>query len=49
MMVDRIGKDERAREDAVFCIWFESVRNKQELNRETFSPVVLEKYGPTFS
>ncbi len=48
MTVDRIDKDVRTQGDAVFCIWFEEVRKKQELHRESFSPAVLETYNPTF-
>jgi uncharacterized protein YodC (DUF2158 family) len=48
MTVERIGKTERTREDAVFCVWFETVGKRQECNREAFPPMVLEKYEPSF-
>jgi uncharacterized protein YodC (DUF2158 family) len=47
MTVERIGKDQRTQEDAVVCTWFEKVGNRQELHREPFNPLVLEKYEPT--
>src|SRR5260370_6008005 len=46
--VERIGKTERTQEDAVFCVWFETVGKRQECNREAFPPIVLEKYEPSF-
>jgi uncharacterized protein YodC (DUF2158 family) len=48
MTVERIGKDPRTQEDTVFCTWFDKVGNRQELHRESFSPVLLEKYAPAF-
>lgn len=44
MTVERIGKDERTGENAISCTWFEKVGNRQDLQRSTFNPVVLEKY-----
>jgi hypothetical protein len=35
-------------EDTVFCTWFETAGKRQELHREFFNPVVLEKYEPSF-
>ena len=30
-------------EEAVWCVWFEKVGNKQVVGRDTFAPVALEK------
>jgi uncharacterized protein YodC (DUF2158 family) len=48
MTVERIGNDPRTQEETVFCTWFDKVGNRQELRREGFIPVLLEKYEPTF-
>lgn len=48
MTVERIGKDPRTQEETVFCTWFDKVGKRQELRRENFIPVLLEKYEPTF-
>jgi uncharacterized protein YodC (DUF2158 family) len=48
MTVERFGKDPKTQEDVVFCTWFETVGKRQELNRESFPPIVLEKYEPSF-
>lgn len=45
MTVEKLGKTAMLQEDAVWCVWFEKVGNKQVAQRETFSPVVLEKAG----
>jgi uncharacterized protein YodC (DUF2158 family) len=43
MTVEQVGKTAMLEEDAVWCVWFEKVGNKQVAQKETFSPVVLEK------
>ncbi|WP_245322900.1 YodC family protein [Bradyrhizobium valentinum] len=43
MTVEKVGKTAMFEEDAVWCVWFEKVGNKQVAQQETFSPVVLEK------
>ena len=48
MTVERIGKDPRTQEETVFCTWFDKVGNRQELHREPFVPVLLQKYEATF-
>jgi len=48
MTVERTGKDPRTQEETVFCPWFDKVGNRQELHREPFVPVLLQKYEPTF-
>jgi uncharacterized protein YodC (DUF2158 family) len=48
MTVERVGKDPKTQEETVCCTWFEKVGNRQELHRESFGPIVLEKYEPTF-
>ena len=48
MTVERVGNDQRTQEETVFCTWFHKVGNRQELHREAFIPVLLEKYEPTF-
>lgn len=47
MTVERIGKDQRMREDVVFCVWFHFEGKKQTLNRDSFLPVTIEKYDPS--
>jgi uncharacterized protein YodC (DUF2158 family) len=42
MTVEQVGKT-TFQEDAVWCVWFEKVGNKQVAQKETFPPVVLEK------
>ena len=44
MTVEIIDKDGMTGRDAVFCVWFEKVGNKQQVQRDGFSPVLLEKY-----
>ena len=48
MTIERIAKGERTGEDAVYCTWFEKIGNRQQVQRENFNPVLLEKYEPTF-
>lgn len=48
MTVERIGKDSQNQDETVYCTWFEKVGKRQELHRENFIPIVLEKYNPTF-
>jgi len=48
MTVERLGKDPKTQEDTVYCTWFEQVGRRQELHREAFAPIVLEKYEPSF-
>jgi uncharacterized protein YodC (DUF2158 family) len=43
MTVKQVGKTARLDEDAVWCVWFERVGNKQVAEEDTFDPVVLEK------
>jgi uncharacterized protein YodC (DUF2158 family) len=43
MTVKQVGKTAMLDEDAVWCVWFEKVGNKQVPQEETFHPVVLEK------
>lgn len=46
MTVEQVGKHHVTQADSVWCVWFETVGKKQELHREQFSPVTLEKYSP---
>lgn len=48
MIVERVGKDPRTQEDAVFCTWFETVGKRQECMRQAFAPAVLAKAGARF-
>jgi uncharacterized protein YodC (DUF2158 family) len=43
MTVEQVGKTAMLQEEAVWCVWFEKVGAKQVAQKETFSPVVLEK------
>ena len=43
MTVEQVGKD-TFDQDTVWCTWFEKVGNRNELQRQTFLPVVLQKY-----
>ena len=43
MTIEKVGKDAMTEQDTVWCTWFEKVGNRQELKRETFSPVTLVK------
>jgi uncharacterized protein YodC (DUF2158 family) len=43
MTVERVGKASMTEEEAVWCVWFETVRNQRVGQRETFPPIVLEK------
>lgn len=42
MTVEQVGKTAMLEEDAVWCVWFEKVGNKQVAQKDTFAPVVLE-------
>jgi uncharacterized protein YodC (DUF2158 family) len=44
MTVEKLGKDPKTQEEAVYCTWFDKVGSRQELNREWFSPVLIQKY-----
>ena len=48
MTVERIAKDQKNQEDVVVCTWFETVGKRQILQKEQFSPIVIEKYEPSF-
>jgi uncharacterized protein YodC (DUF2158 family) len=43
MTVEKLGKTAMLGEDAVWCVWFEKIGNKQVAQEKTFHPVVLEK------
>ncbi|PUA19362.1 DUF2158 domain-containing protein [Glaciimonas sp. PCH181] len=43
MTVEKSGKTAMFEEEAVWVVWFEKVGVKQVVQRETFSPVLLEK------
>ena len=42
MTVEQVGERAMTGGEAVWCVWFETVGNKQLMKRETFPPVVLE-------
>lgn len=46
MTVEQVGKKSMTEEDAVWCVWFEKVGNKQVVQRDTFPPIVLETASP---
>lgn len=46
MTVEQIGKKSMTNEDAVWCVWFERVGNKQVVQRDTFPPVALKTTSP---
>jgi uncharacterized protein YodC (DUF2158 family) len=46
MSVESVGEDPHTKELSVCCTWFDKVGNRQVLNRERFSPAVLQKYDP---
>ncbi len=48
MTIERVGKGESTQEDFVVCVWAQKVGNRQEVQREQFNPIVLEKYEPSF-
>jgi uncharacterized protein YodC (DUF2158 family) len=48
MTVERIVKDQKIQEDVVVCTWFETVGKREILQKEQFSPAVIEKYEPSF-
>jgi uncharacterized protein YodC (DUF2158 family) len=43
MTVEQVGKTAMQQEEAVWCVWFKKVGNKQVAQKETFLPMVLEK------
>jgi uncharacterized protein YodC (DUF2158 family) len=43
MTVEQVGKTAMFQEEAVWCVWFEKVGNKQVVQRDTFAPILLEK------
>ena len=43
MTVEKVGITAMLEEQAVWCVWFEKVGNKQIAQEKSFSPVVLEK------
>jgi uncharacterized protein YodC (DUF2158 family) len=43
MTVKQVGKTAMLEEEAVWCVWFEKVGNKQVAQEVTFAPVVLER------
>src|SRR5262249_17196591 len=43
MTVEQVGKTAMLQEDAIWCVWFEKVGNRQVARKETFAPIVLEK------
>jgi uncharacterized protein YodC (DUF2158 family) len=49
MTVERIIKNEKTQEDLVQCVWLERVGERQECVRESFLPIVLEKYESGFA
>jgi len=38
MTVEQVGKTAMLEEDAVWCVWFEKVGNKQVARKDTFAP-----------
>ncbi len=46
MTVEQVGKKSMTGEDAIWCVWFEKVGNKQVVQRDTFPPVVLKTANP---
>ena len=43
MTVEQVGEKALTGGEAVWCVWFEKVGNKQEAKRDDFPPVVLER------
>ena len=43
MTVEDIGEKHMTGDQAVWCVWFEKVGNKQVVQRDTFPPFTLEK------
>jgi uncharacterized protein YodC (DUF2158 family) len=43
MTVEKVGQTAMTQEEAVWCVWFEKVGNKQVVQRDSFAPVLLEK------
>jgi uncharacterized protein YodC (DUF2158 family) len=46
MTVEQVGKHHLTHEAAVWCTWFQKIGNREELKKEQFSPVTLDKYDP---
>ena len=46
MTVEKTGRTAMLNEDAVWVVWFEKVGNKQVVQRDTFAPVLLQRYAP---
>jgi uncharacterized protein YodC (DUF2158 family) len=44
MTVEQVGQHHVTQAENVWCTWFEKVGNRQELHKEQFNPVTLEKY-----
>ena len=42
MTVEHAGEKAMTEEDLVWCVWFEKAGSKQNLQRDTFAPAVLE-------
>ena len=47
MTVEQVGKHAPTGADTVWCTWFEEVGKRQVVQRETFSPSVLNKVPAT--
>ena len=45
MTVEQVGTLAMIGGDAVWCTWFERIGNKQNVKRDTFPPLTLEKVG----
>lgn len=43
MTVEQTGQTTMTGQDGVWCVWFEKVGGRQAVQREVFSPVLLEK------
>ncbi|WPP45743.1 YodC family protein [Pseudomonas sp. AN-1] len=43
MTVEQVGQNAMTGENSVWCVWFETVGNRQTVKREVFLPLVLEK------
>jgi uncharacterized protein YodC (DUF2158 family) len=44
MTIERVGLDSLTQEETVWCVWKETVGKREEVHRETFSPVTLKKW-----
>jgi uncharacterized protein YodC (DUF2158 family) len=47
MTVEQVAARAMTGEEAVWCVWFEKVGQRQVAQKETFVPVVLEKVDKT--